>query len=154
MPDRYGLDRNGNDIIDLPNSYEYVHNLEGPDSCECKEESCDPYEPKFTVNFDAATTDVDVKYEGEKYLPTLRGSRFDDWDRRTRDPNWKPEDQYREPADVKRPRYPASAPVLYTWTIEGSGVSRTIGPREDYVNHRECLSEGSYLVRLKVCRDC
>jgi hypothetical protein len=39
MPSRYGRDENRNSLIDLPNSFEYVHNAA---ACPCVDVTCPP----------------------------------------------------------------------------------------------------------------
>lgn len=54
MPDRrYGRDRNNDGLIDLPNSFEYVHNV---GVCPCVEDDCLNKGPQFRVQFDASGT--------------------------------------------------------------------------------------------------
>lgn len=57
-PARYGLDLNNNGIIDLPNSFEYVHNLPSwnPQGCSCVANDCDTGAPQFRVILDTSAT--------------------------------------------------------------------------------------------------
>src|SRR6266850_8136685 len=48
MEDRYGLDRNRDGFLDLPNTYEYAHNMAGA------WDSSTDVEPRFNVTFDAS----------------------------------------------------------------------------------------------------
>lgn len=54
---RYGLDRNNNGIIDIPNSWEYVQNQEHrSDACPCVQNDCQNREPQFKVYLDVSGT--------------------------------------------------------------------------------------------------
>lgn len=53
MPPRYGLDRNGDRVVDLPNSTEYVYNIDG---CGCEQQDCAQHPPRFNVELDASRT--------------------------------------------------------------------------------------------------
>lgn len=57
-PARYGLDLNNNGIIDLPNSFEYTHNLPSwnPQGCSCVADDCENGAPQFRVILDTSAT--------------------------------------------------------------------------------------------------
>ena len=68
MTPRFGLDANGDGRLDIPNTFEYVHNLE-PGSCSA---GCDAPNPEFKIELDAS--DSAVGGAGiEEYVWDIRG---------------------------------------------------------------------------------
>jgi len=53
MPARYGLDANQNGLVDLPNTFDYVHNV---GVCPCTNDDCQNGQPQFRVYLDASPT--------------------------------------------------------------------------------------------------
>ncbi len=68
MAPRFGLDVNADGRPDIPNTFEYVHNLE-PGSCSA---GCDAPNPEFTIELDASGAASD-RAEIDQYLWEIRG---------------------------------------------------------------------------------
>ena len=68
MTPRFGLDANGDGRLDIPNTFEYVHNLE-PGSCSA---GCDGPNPEFRIELDASGSVVGGAGI-EEYVWDIRG---------------------------------------------------------------------------------
>jgi lysophospholipase L1-like esterase len=127
-PPRYGLDRNNDGIVDLPNTSVYVHNLPAwdPSGCPCVNNDCSSGLPQFRVFF----TPLQSVFQP---LPTIppRSEGIDPRD---------------FPAAIKSRRLLRNL----EWKVEGPNIATITATQLDGVPGKleACLPEGDYVVTL------
>jgi len=144
MQERYGLDRNKNGIVDLPNSFAYVHNLpEWSAGCGCTGGDCSTGSPTFMVHFHPRVSfppPPPVKSEeqrpGPRTPPELRGL-----PQLPGAPRIKTEGMAQFAALLAQKR-------RVSWTIEGSHLATPIHMELTGDATSACLPEGEYTVTL------
>ena len=171
MPPRYGLDRNGNGIIDLPNSRAYVMNTESTDeskdwSCPCQKpeglwvsalmlesyEQCVERSSSFRVNFDASASGVKLR------LPDPGYSVADKVRKLRERPPLETMEEGAIPALPERPplRVPAVRPAgenagwHYEWRFKGGRLANPTLRSSHKPTLSQCLPEGTSEVTLRV----